>query len=170
MQTRSQARSDLIHEAIEKYANTVYRIAYARTRSKQDAEDIFQDVFMKLATENPDFASEENRKAWLIRVTVNHSINLLKSAWRRRVSLKDTLPEAKANASQPDSLLDEVLSRLNHDDRLAIHLHYYEDMPIEEIAAILKKSPSAVRMQLMRARKKLKGIMTNQEVLSDEQK
>lgn len=57
--------------AVRRYADTVYRLAYARTGSREDAEDVFQEVFLRYVRKKPTFKDEEHRKAWLIRVTVN---------------------------------------------------------------------------------------------------
>ena len=73
-------------EIIEKYADMVYRIALTRTKSIENAEDIFQDVFMKLSEKTPKFESEEHIKAWLIRVTINMSKNANSSSWNRKVT------------------------------------------------------------------------------------
>ena len=73
-------------EIIEKYSDMVYRIALTRTKSIENAEDIFQEVFMKLSEKNPEFEGEEHLKAWLIRVTINMSKNVNSSGWNRKVT------------------------------------------------------------------------------------
>lgn len=83
MRNGSQRTGDSVAAAIDRYGTMVYRLAYARTRSAADADDIFQEVFLKLLTHAPAFQSDGHEKAWLIRSTVNASVNLLKSAWRR---------------------------------------------------------------------------------------
>ena len=83
MTNGSQRTGDSVAAAIDQYGTMVYRLAYARTRSTADADDIFQEVFLKLLTHAPAFQSDGHEKAWLIRATVNASVNLLKSAWRR---------------------------------------------------------------------------------------
>ena len=72
---QSQRTGDFVHDCITRYKDTVYRLAFARTGSKPDADDVFQDVFMKLFTSNVSFESEEHLKAWLIRTTIHTSIN-----------------------------------------------------------------------------------------------
>lgn len=78
-----------IEKIMQKYSDMVYRLAYARTKNKVDAEDLFQEVFLKCHKANLQFSSEEHCKAWLIRVTVNLSKNLLTSAWQKRILLKE---------------------------------------------------------------------------------
>ena len=78
---------------IEKYSDMVYRLAYARTGSRHDADDVYQEVFLRYFRKKPVFDSEEHRRAWLLRVTVNCSNTFLSSAWHRRtVGLPEDLP------------------------------------------------------------------------------
>ena len=74
---------DSVIRAMDLYGGMVYRIAYARTRSRFDADDIYQEVFLRMYKSAPVFNDAEHEKAWLIRASVNASVNLLKSAWRR---------------------------------------------------------------------------------------
>lgn len=85
MNEPSQRAGDTVHEVVQRYSHMVYRLAFARTGNRADADDVYQEVFLKLFASDPDFESEEHRKAWLIRTTIHVSVNLLKSAWRRRV-------------------------------------------------------------------------------------
>ena len=77
-------KNEYIEYMLEKYADMVYRLAISRTRDKDNGEDVFQEVFLRLSKNLPDFESEEHEKAWLIRVTINCSKNLLNSINRRR--------------------------------------------------------------------------------------
>ena len=79
-----------VEEVLARYSNMVYRLAYARTMNKCDAEDITQEVFIKYMKHQQELTEEEYRKAWLIRVTINASKSLLTSAWnRKRVSMEE---------------------------------------------------------------------------------
>lgn len=145
-----------VRRAVELYTPLVYRLAYARTGSHADAEDVCQDVFLTLARKNPDFETEENRRAWLIRVTINRAASLWRTPWKRRVTLGDESARHRAEAPI-DSDLADALSALSGDDRALIQLHYYEGFKTEEIAAMLGRKHATVRTQLMRARKRLKA-------------
>ena len=148
-----------VRRVIELYTPLVYRLAYARTGSHADAEDICQDVFLTLARKNPDFDAEENRRAWLIRITVNRAASLWRTPWKKRVVLGDD--SARHRAALPrDEALSDALSALSGDDRALIQLHYYEGFRTDEIAAMLGRRPATVRTQLMRARKRLKNQLT----------
>jgi RNA polymerase sigma-70 factor (ECF subfamily) len=162
MITQDAKMADISIESImQQYSDMVYRLAYARTRNKADAEDLFQEVFLKCHKANQRFSSEEHCKAWLIRVTVNLSKNLLTSAWKKKIVLKDEPSWNSENYST--SLLEndkgevfyEVL-KLPEKYRIVIHLYYYEDYSVSEIANILNRKDSTVKTQLFRARELLK--------------
>lgn len=65
----------------EKYIDTVFRVAFNYLRSKADAEDVAQNVFLKLLREKKDFDNEDHVKRWLIRVTVNECKSMTRSKW-----------------------------------------------------------------------------------------
>lgn len=151
-----QRTGEWIRQAMARHGQRVYALAFARTRSAFDAEDIYQEVFLRLLTCDTPFESEEHLKAWLIRVTHNLSCNLLRSAWRR---LTVTLPpEQPVPAPAPECpQLHGALEKLSPRCREIIHLFYYEDMDVKDIGEILGMRPSAVRAQLTRGRQKLKA-------------
>jgi len=161
MNEGSQRTGDSVHEVISAYAGMVYRLAYARTGNRADAEDVFQEVFLKYCAAGKEFASEEHRKAWLIRATVNASADVFRSAWRRLVRTAAEVPETPAapEKSARSEALMEALRRLPGRDRAVIFLYYYEEMRTEEIAEALGMKPSTVRSRLARARCKLKRLL-----------
>lgn len=108
-------------EAVAQYGSAVYRLAYAMTRSRSDADDVFQEVFLRLHRSAPDFANEEHRRAWLLRVTANCARSLLASPWRMR-----TLPLEDVYSYQDsvESAVDEALAHLPGKYRAVIHLFY----------------------------------------------
>lgn len=143
-------------QVLERFGNMVYRLALARTKTPADAEDIFQEVFLRLVRSCPQFRDEEHLKAWLIHTTVNCSRSLWKSILRRRE--EPLLPNSDL-AEQESAETAEVYScvmRLPAKYRTVIHLFYYEDMPIETVARALKISYSAAAKRLSRARELLK--------------
>lgn len=132
-----------------------------RTRSRSDAEDICQEVFLELVSRNPTFPTENARRAWLIRVTVNKSNSLWRTLWRRRVELREKVEVAAAQSDEASALAD-ALAALSEDDRMLIHLFYYEGLKSGEIAGVLKRRPDAVRKQLSRARARMKRILSGE--------
>ena len=145
-----------LEEAMERYQTMVFRLAYSYTRSRSDAQDMCQEVFLRYYSRRPIFASEEHRRAWLLRVTVNRCKSLLGSWWHRRtVPLDDRIP-----MPEPEyQWLDEALRQLPEKDRLVIHLFYYEDCSTREIARLMRTSEGAVRTRLTRARQHLGEIL-----------
>ncbi len=166
MMKRSLRTGDPVHETIQRYSDMVYRLAFARTQNRFDAEDIYQDVFMKLFSEERCFESEEHKKAWLIKTTVNMSVNLLKSAWRRyTVCENENLPVHNGISANPDrEKVMAALKSLSEKYRVVLYLHYYEELSTDKIAEITGASPTAVRSQLMRGRRKLKRMIEDKEV------
>lgn len=149
-----------LHEALERYSAMVYRLAYARTRNRADAEDIYQEVFIRFAMQKIPFQCQEHEKAWLIRTTANLSVNLLRSAWRRRMVLSEDVPEESFPAAEGTSHpINRALDALPARYRTVIHLFYFEDMHVNEIAEVLKIRPATVRAQLSRGRARLKKLL-----------
>ena len=110
-------------QLVSVYGDMVYRLAYAQTRSRHDADDIFQEVFLQTVRKRPVFDSVEHEKAWLLRVT----LNCLKSHWRMAWRRHDTPLDDRIPFPEPeDSALDEALRRLTPKYRAAVHLFYYE--------------------------------------------
>lgn len=146
-------KNEYIEYMIEKYSDMIYRIAITRTNNKQDAEDIFQEVFLRISKKMPNFENENHEKAWIIRVTINCSKNLLNSTW-----LKKTVPldeNIKFETSTSHEIYYEV-AKLPVKYRTVIYLFYYEGLKIEEISKILNTNQSTIKTQLSRAREKLK--------------
>lgn len=148
-------------EIVARYSSLVYKLAYTHTRSRHDADDIFQEVFLRYVKARPVFESDEHGKAWFIRVTENCSRSFLTSSWFRRSA---PLPEDDSLVcEQPeDSGVREAVMALPEAFRAVIFLFYYEDMPTEKIAAALGISSGTVRMRLTRARRMLKGILSEE--------
>lgn len=152
-------QNEYIEELVENYGDMVYRLALSRTKHIETAEDIFQDVFLKLSKKLPEFKSTEHEKAWLIRVTINCSNNLLNSAWnKRKVPLDDNL---YFESQERHDIYFEVL-KLPQKERTIIYLYYYEQLRLSEIAKILKITEKNAKTRLFRARQKLKGGFENE--------
>ncbi|QAT51088.1 sigma-70 family RNA polymerase sigma factor [Caproiciproducens sp. NJN-50] len=147
---------DCAEKVIRFYADMVYRLAYARTGTKCDADEIFQEVFLRYIKKQPVFNNEEHRKAWMIRVTINCSNKLWNSVWKRKAEpLTDTMPFE----TKQDMDLSDELQQLPQKYREVIHLFYYENMSLEEISRALNRKNSTVRTQLTRARALLRNIL-----------
>jgi RNA polymerase sigma-70 factor, ECF subfamily len=156
----SLPREELILRVIEKYSNTVYRLAISRTKSVHDAEDIMQNVFIKFINCNINFESYNHIKAWLIKLTINLSKNLLTSAWFKKTTALD---ENIVAVIKEESEVYGFVLDLPTKYRTVIHLFYYEDMTTANIAEILNIKESTVRSQLHRARNMLKEKIKGDE-------
>ena len=143
-----------------RHAPAVYRLAYARTGSRADAEDVMQEVFLRLVKAGPDFDSEEHAKAWLLRVASNCA-NLFRLPWRKR---EEPLDENLSAPERPEegSVTQAVLS-LPARYRIPIHLYYYEGYSVAEIANILGRSEGTVKSRLFRARDLLRNQLREEE-------
>lgn len=143
-------------EVFQRYHDMVYRLAASRTGSRHHADDVLQEVFLRYIRSRPVFLEEEHRKAWLLRVTVNCCNSLMGSAWLRRTV---PLEERFAIRLKEHSELWDAVMRLSPTYRTVIHLFYFEDCSIAEIAKILDLSESAVKVRLHRARGKLRNLL-----------
>ena len=141
---------------IEQYGRRLYGLCLSLCRSRLDAEDLYQEVFLRYLTKAPPFTSEDHRKAWLLRVTVNCANRFHALRLRRRT---EPLSDALSVPAPEGEELWEELRRLPEKDRTILHLYYYEDLNTEEIARLLDRNPATVRSQLSRARDKLKKLL-----------
>lgn len=147
-------------EVVRRYADMVYRLAFARVGNRYDAEEIFQEVFLRYMKKLPAFHDEEHQKAWLLRVTVNCSKKLLNSPWYRRTQ---PIGEELAVENPEELSLYRELQKLPPKYRQVIHLFYYEDLPVDTIARLLHARNSTVRTQLTRARAMLRSFMKEED-------
>lgn len=147
-----------LEQVVRTYADMVYRLAFARLRCHADAEDIFQDVFLRYAEKAPAFQDEAHRKAWLLRVTINCCRAHYRSGWFRKTAPMEAAAHTAAPPPQ-EHPLEEALSHLSARYRTVIHLHYYENYSTEEIADVTGQRASTVRSQLTRARAMLKDLL-----------
>ena len=127
--------------------------------NKDDAEDIVQEVFIKYFISNKAFNDEDHEKAWILTVTANLSKNVLRSKSRQNLELDDTIKIVdnkfeKATTNHLD--LEEAMIRLTANQRLVIYLFYYEQIPIKNIAKIMKSNENTVKSHLLRAKSKMK--------------
>lgn len=156
MNSKNTLYDESIESIIGRYSQMVYRLAFARVGNKYDADEVFQEVFLRYVRKNPKFNDEEHRKAWLIKVTVNCSKTLMSSMW---YSKTQELDEALAIEDENDINLYYELQKLPAKYREVVHLFYYEDMSVEQISNVLGRKCSTVRTQLTRARAMLKDFM-----------
>ena len=141
---------------VRTYADMVYRIAYRYTSNVEDAEDVFSETFLAYFKRERSFESEEHRKAWLIRVTINCAKDLL-NARHGNEELNEELAVNEVHASQEDILtLRHAIDALPPQQKEILTLYYINDVPIKTIAEILNKNENTVKVTLFRARGNLR--------------
>ena len=161
MQSRSNRPADRIETIIKRDGDRLFRIAAAITGSKAEAEDVVQDVFVKLVEKQPVFWSSEHETAWLIRVTVNTCKNRIRSYWWKKTEpLLDTIP----TKDDDEAGVMRAVMQLPPKYRTVIHLFYYEGYSTKEIAELTQQKESTVRQWLTRARRKLKDYLEGEYV------
>ena len=138
----------LLRNAMEHHGAAVYRLALCRMQSIQDAEDVYQDVFLRLLDQDTSDWDEEHLRAWLLRCTVNRCCDLHRLRLRRPVLALEDLPE-----------LWDAVARLPEKLRIPLHLYYAEGYSTEEIAGLLDIPAATVRTRLRRARKRLRDTL-----------
>lgn len=146
----------------QKYADIVFRTAYNFLLNKDDAEDIVQEVFIKYFISNKAFNDDDHEKAWILTVTANLSKNVLRSKSRQNLELDDTIKivDNKFDKAITNHLdLEEAMIRLTANQRLVIYLFYYEQIPIKNIAKIMKSNENTVKSHLLRAKSKMKTYL-----------
>lgn len=141
-----------LSEAMDRYGDAVYRLALCRLQNVQDAEDVYQETFLRLFQEDAAGWDGEHQKAWLLRV----ALNLCRDVGRKRktrnwVSLED-VAEIPGGKEPPYSELWDAVNRLPEKYRMVFHLHYAEGCKTEDIARILSVPGATVRVRLSRAR------------------
>ena len=129
----------------------VYRLSYSYVLNSQDAEDILQKTFYKLYCRKKLLKlSDEEIKKWLFRVCINESKDLLKSIWHKKTSEYDDSIKTK------DLKDEDIMDCLS---RIPIYLYYYEGYSIKEIAKMIHKKESAIKMRLSRGKDYLREEM-----------
>lgn len=149
--------------AVKRNNQRLFMLALSFTKNHDDAEDILQNVFLKLWKYNGAFENDEHIDKWLTRVCVNESKNYIKLPFRHNTSLDDAKNLYVFDEPKDYDVFNAVMS-LPKKERTVIHLFYYEDMSITEMAKMLELTESAVKTRLHRARKKLKDFLGDEWV------
>ena len=164
-----------LRNAMETHGDAVYRLALCRLQNTADAEDVYQDVFLRLLGQPAESWDGEHLKAWLLRTALNRCADLHRFRLRCPALSLEEIPDMArpadetADGARPAELW-EAVAQLPEKLRTAVHLHYAEGYQTEEIAAMLGVPAATVRTRLRRARMKLKdlwGGIDDEEPVSD---
>lgn len=146
-------------ELVTLYQSSLFAAAFNVCKNAQDAEDVVQYTFIQYYISNKEFDSEQHIRAWLIRVAINKAKNVNRTFWRQnKLSLEDYMESLTFETPEDEHLFETVMS-LPEKYRIVIHLFYYEDYAVSEIADILKLSQSNVKVRLSRGREMLRKIL-----------
>jgi len=148
-----------LRNAMRTHGDTVYRLALCRTQNIADAEDVYQDVFLRLFSQNAQEWDKEYLKAWLIRTTLNRCTDIHRFRLRRQTLSLEELPDIAGPEAERNAELWDAMGRLPEKLRTPLHLHYVEGYSTEELAGILRIPAATVRTRLYRAREKLRDFL-----------
>ncbi len=148
---------------VNDYADLILRLSYTYLGSTADAEDVCQEVLLKLLGRSEGFEGPEHERAWVVRVTANHCKDLLRRRAARPTVALDEAPELAApeacDARGRAELVLRAVMRLPLEYREAIFLRYYENYSVRDIARACGCSEDAAAARLSRGRAKLKVLL-----------
>ena len=147
-----------LSDAIARHRDMVFSLAYTYLRSAADADDVTQDVFVKLVRADKRFESDEHLRYWLVRVTINECKSLFRKPWRRVEDIEDYAATLAMPSREHTDVLVNVM-RLPERYRVPLALHYYGGFTTDEVAGLLKIPGATVRTRLARGRAKLKTLL-----------
>jgi RNA polymerase sigma-70 factor, ECF subfamily len=154
-----------IETLIRKYGNDVLRTAFMYVKDNHLAEDIFQDVFIKVNQKLSTFQGGSSIKTWIIRITINTSKDYLKSAWNQRVTpfteyQENTLSGEddylQVDQQEDNRLIRQMVMKLPDKYKDVLLCVYFHDMTISETAKALQIAEGTAKSRLSRAKDKLK--------------
>ena len=157
MQNASARPADRIETVLQTYGNMLFRLSLVMLGNEKDAEDAVQETIMKYLQKAPIFTDPEHEKAWLLKVSANQCRDMLRFRLRHPQTDLDALREtaAESAAETADSGILEALMRLPEKYKLVLILYYVEEYRIEEIANLIGRRASAVKMRMQKCRRLL---------------
>ena len=155
-----EVKKDYISDLLDKYGDMVLRIAYTYLKNRADAEDIVQDVFLRIIDKKPSFNDENHEKSWLIRATINMCKNKVNLFWNKnKCSINDVQEFAVSDKYNTDTSVFQAVMALGEKYRVVVYMYYYEGYSTPEIAKVIGKSETTIGSLLHRARNKLKDML-----------
>ncbi|KAJ49275.1 RNA polymerase sigma-70 factor (ECF subfamily) [Clostridium tetanomorphum] len=159
-----------LERLIEEYGNDVLKIAYLYLKSKDKAEDVFQEVFLKVYSNYDKLNNIKSEKSWIVSITINTCKDMLKSSWLKRIIFLGEKEEECSFICEEDvekKVLDKIYRKgvlkkimdLPDKYKEPILLYYYEEFSTGEISEILKVPEGTIRSRLHRGRQLLKNII-----------
>ena len=155
----AQYSEQSIEAVYERHISMIYRVSFSYMKNTADAEVISSEVFAKLLKTGVKFKNAEHEKAWLLRAAINLCKNNLRH-WRRKNENIEDYADLQSDNHEDETL--QAVMDLPERYKYVVYLYYYEGYTTAEIAEILKKPHSSVRVHLHEARKLLKGVLENE--------
>ena len=148
-----------VNELIERYRDNLFAVAFHMCKNAADADDIVQETFLQYYLSGQNFDNEQHIRSWLIRVAINKAKNINHSFWRQHKVPLEEYMETLVFETPEDGELFETVMNLPDKYRIVIHLYYYEDFSIREIAKTLRLTENTIKVRLMRGRKMLREVL-----------
>ena len=148
-----------VEELSVRYRDNLFAAAFNVCKNAADADDIVQETFLQYYVAKKEFDSEEHIRAGLLRVAINKAKNVNHSFWRQNKVPLEEYMETLAFESPQEETLFETVMKLPEKYRIIIHLFYYEEYSVLEIAKLMKLTQSNVKVRLSRGRKLLKEAL-----------
>lgn len=156
-------------EHVWPFKDRLYRLALKVVGDTAEAEDVVQEVLVKIWKQGADLSLINNMEAWCLRLTRNHAIDKLRGGYRKRKTDFDHAPElTSAQAQQPDQQVElqdtvaqirQLMQGLPENQRMVMHLRDIEGQTYQEIADALEMSMPQVKTNLFRARKAIRAAL-----------
>lgn len=161
-----ERRFELLRELMEAYSRDVFYVVYGYVRDKHTAEDISQDVFLKIYDHLESFRQESSYKTWILRIAANCAKDFLRSSARKTTVVMDDLSHLPGDAStertvvakEQEHALWQAVQGLPDNYREVIWLYYAQDFTVEEISHVTSLSQGAVKTRLHRGRELLRTV------------
>ena len=167
--------ADAFRVLVERHSRPLFRLAYRMTGNEEDAEDVVQDSLLRAYRQLKNFDERATFRTWLYRITVNCSIDLVRSRKRRLESaggadpaLDDPIQSLPATSPTPDRLamsteargrIETAMQKLSASERTAFVLRHFEGMCIDEVSRVLGCEPGAAKHSVFRAVRKLRRAL-----------
>ncbi len=164
--TPSEMTSE-ITRLIEQYGDDILRTAMVILKSKELAEDVYQETFLRVCRSFSNYRRESSEKTWITSIAVNVCRDYMRSSWKKRVIVTEDFltyssdsdtEELIEKRNERKELLDAIM-KLPDKYRQIIHLYYYQEMDVKDIAKVLKIPGGTVKSRLFKARNLLYGLM-----------
>ncbi len=166
----NQGKTDLYGVIYDRYANKVYRKCMSFVKNEEQAQDMVQEIFLKVFYQLTKFKGNSRFSTWLYAITYNYCVEQYRKQSRYKTVELDPKKEAIPEEEEEKELLQtrsdhlkQALDKIPPEDRMILLMKYQDDISIKEIMEYLVISESAVKMRLSRARKRVKAIITEME-------